>query len=52
MKTIIAIFLLVLAAKARDKNWNLLKILFFFAAIGLFVSHAIDILVSNFGALM
>lgn len=52
MKTIIAIFLLVLAAKARDKNWNLLKILFFFAAIGLFASHAIDIWVSNFGALM
>ena len=43
MKTIIAIFLLLLAAMARDKNWNLLKILLFFAAVGLFVSHAIDI---------
>ena len=37
---------------ARDKNWNLLKILLFFAAVGLFVSHAIDIWVSNFGRLM
>jgi len=52
VKTIIAIFLLLLAAMARDKNWNLLKILLFFAAIGLFVSHAIDIWVSNFSALM
>ena len=52
MKTIIAIFLLVLAAMARDKNWNLLKILLFFAAIGLFISHAIDVWVNNFGALM
>ncbi len=52
MKSIIAILLLVLAAMARDKNWNLIKILLFFAAIGLFVSHAIDIWVNNFGALM
>lgn len=52
MKTIIAIFLLLLAAMARDKNWNLLKILLFFAAVGLFVSHVIDIWVNNFGALM
>ena len=52
MKTLIAIFLLLLAAMARDKNWNLLKILLFFAAVGLFVSHAIDIWVSNFGRLM
>ena len=40
MKTIIAIFLLLLAAMARDKNWNLLKILLFFAAVGLFVAAA------------
>ena len=33
MKTIIAIFLLLLAAMARDKNWNLLKILLFFADV-------------------
>jgi len=52
VKTIIAIFLLILAGMARDKNWNLLKILLFFVAIGLFVSHAIDIWVNNFGALM
>ena len=52
MKTIIAIFLLLLAAMARDKNWNLLKILLFFAAVGLFVSHAIDFLVINFCWLM
>lgn len=52
VKTIIGILLLALPAMARDKNWNLLKILLFFGAISLFVSHAIDIWVSNFSALM
>lgn len=52
MKTIIGILLLNLAAMARDRNWNLLKIIFFLGAISLFVSHAIDIWVSNFSMVL
>lgn len=52
MYLLIAIASLIMSTIAWEKNWNILKVLFFLIGLVLLVLIAIDVWVHNFGLVM